>query len=141
MVELSPVFIHFLTEAMEQIPLQKISRQNHVCCQRNFTTKQEDDEFQKKLEAIEDKEGLCTCNVMDLTLQSNHLLEKDQRKIVYEFYFKMFQSFKFKQILGLSFVANISTLTSERKFEEADIMSIGVQVLTVDDIALTIMKN
>ena len=79
---------------------------------------------------------------MDLTFQTNHKLSENKlRKLVYEFYFKMFQSFKFKQILGLCFAANFEVITIERDSKNNNIGQIGVQVLTIDDISLMIMKE
>ena len=36
---------------------------------------------------------------------------EDVKKLLYEFYFKLFQSFKFKQHLGLSFSANFEIVS------------------------------
>ena len=76
---------------------------------------------------LESRENICTCTPLDLTMQTNRLLlVTEQRKLIYEFYFKMFQSYKFKQILGLSFAANLHALVSERKYREHCLSSIGV---------------
>jgi hypothetical protein len=53
----------------------------------------------------------------------------------------MFQSFKFKQNLGLSFAANIEILTIERSTHENNLGSIGVQILTIDEISLMILQQ
>jgi hypothetical protein len=76
---------------------------------------------------------------MDLTFQVNHKLIPKTKNMIYEFYFKMFQSFKFKQNLGLSFAANIEILTVERSTNENNLGSIGVQILTIDEISLMIL--
>ena len=41
--------------------------------------------------------SLCTCTVLDLTFQSNHIILEKTRKTQHDLYFKMFQSFRFKQ--------------------------------------------
>jgi hypothetical protein len=61
--------------------------------------------------------------------------------MIYEFYFKMFQSFKFKQNLGLSFASNIEILTMERTPNDNNLGSIGVQILTIDEISLMILQQ
>lgn len=53
----------------------------------------------------------------------------------------MFQSFKFKQYLGLSFAANFQRIQILPAKTKHKISSIGVQLLTIDDIALMIMKD
>jgi hypothetical protein len=60
----------------------------------------------ERLESIRTTKGVCTCTVLDQTFQANHLIIESTRQLQYELYFKMFQSFKFKQYLGLSFAAN-----------------------------------
>ncbi len=56
----------------------------------------------------------------------------------------MFQSFKFKQILGLAFGANFEVLQLEKNIKEKEdrgIGSIGVQILTIDEISLMIVQD
>lgn len=56
----------------------------------------------------------------------------------------MFQSFKFKQILGLSFGANFDVLSlqkNEKVKDDHNIGSIGVQILTIDEISLMIVQD
>lgn len=56
----------------------------------------------------------------------------------------MFQSFKFKQILGLAFGANFEVLSLEKNIKEKEdrsIGSIGVQILTIDEISLMIIQD
>ena len=88
--------------------------------------------------------GVCTCRVLDLTFQVNHLVSNKCRKLQYELYFKMFQSFKFKQILGLAFGANFEVLQLKKNIKEKEdrgIGSIGVQILTIDEISLMIVQD
>jgi len=50
----------------------------------------------------------------------------------------MFQSYKFKEILGLTFAANFEVISMQRELKETCIGSIGVQILTIDEISLMI---
>ena len=96
----------------------------------------------EKLQSLVDQKLLCTCTALDLTFQVNHHMSKDVKKLLYEFYFKLFQSFKFKQHLGLSFSANFEIVSMKRDDKEKYCLgSIGVQILTIDDIGLMIMQD
>ena len=53
----------------------------------------------------------------------------------------MFQSYKFKQMLGLSFGANFEAITTDREHKKSCIGTIGVQVLTIDEISLLIISD
>lgn len=53
----------------------------------------------------------------------------------------MFQSYKFKQLLGACFAANFEVISVEREENNHSIGSIGVQVLTIDEISLMIMQD
>lgn len=75
---------------------------------------------------------------MDLTFQTNHIILESTRHLMHELYFKMFQSFKFKQHLGACFAANFETISQHNYKLKNSIGSIGVQVLTIDDISLMI---
>ncbi len=55
-------------------------------------------------------------------------------------FFKMFQSYKMKVMLGLSYTANLRVLVFSRNVEHS-ISDLGVQFLTVDEISLTIAKD
>ena len=50
----------------------------------------------------------------------------------------MFQSYKFKEILGLAFAANFEVISLYRETKDTAIGSIGVQILTIDEISLKI---
>eukprot|EP00347_Sterkiella_histriomuscorum_P017752 403348132 len=110
----------------------------------NLSQITQDDEYQrlmKKLALAIDLKKICVCNSLDLTFQTNHFMLPAQKTQIYEFYFKLFQSFKFKQLLGLSFAANFEVITIERPDSHHNIGSIGVQILTIDEIGLMIMKE
>ena len=66
------------------------------------------------------------------------MMSNECRALQYELYFKMFQSFKFKQNLGMCFAANFQTVSAENIKKKNNIGSIGVQVLTIDEISLMI---
>ena len=54
--------------------------------------------------------------------------------------FKMFQSLKFKYLLGLSYAANIGELL-EKTSDEDSFIHLGVQILTIPEISLKIFEN
>lgn len=92
-------------------------------------------------EKVRDAKGICTCTVLDLTFMINHAITDSMRKVMHELYFKMFQSFKFKQYLGLTFAANIVVIQTQSDKVKNRIGSIGVQLLTIEEISLMIMQN
>ncbi len=53
----------------------------------------------------------------------------------------MFQSYKFKEILGLAFAANFEVISLQRESKDTAIGSIGVQILTIDEISLMIFQD
>ena len=53
----------------------------------------------------------------------------------------MFQSYKFKEILGLAFAANFEVISLQRETKDTAIGSIGVQILTIDEISLMIFQD
>jgi len=54
------------------------------------------------------------------------MLTDQCRNLQYELYFKMFQSFKLKQIIGITFAANFEAISVEREAKKHNIGSIGV---------------
>ncbi|CDW74007.1 zinc finger family protein [Stylonychia lemnae] len=102
----------------------------------------EDQILLQQYEQMLEKRQICSCTVLDLSFQCNHLLAKKSMKLIYEFYFQLFQSYKFKQHLGLSFAANFKKLILKRTEQsQYNMGSIGVQILTIDEIGLMIMKE
>jgi hypothetical protein len=54
----------------------------------------------------------------------------------------MFQSYYFKQNLGFAYIANIDSLYHYSSIEnERGILSLGVQILTIEEIGLKIFKD
>jgi hypothetical protein len=53
----------------------------------------------------------------------------------------MFQSYKFKEILGLAFAANYEVISLQRETKHTSISEIGVQILTIDEISLMIFQD
>ena len=77
-----------------------------------------------------------------MTFQVNHQMSKEVKKLLHDFYFKMFQSFRFKQQLGLSFASNFEIVSLERSDSDNYYLgSIGVQILTIDDVGMMIMQD
>ena len=162
-VDTSPAFIPLLTESLSELFLEDfVHTPSHRCCPRCFISPQakqayltrmgklmeEDIEYaggvitEDRVEEMRESKGVCTCSAMELTFQVNHLLtEKKLKELIYELYFKMFQSYKFKQLLGLCFAANFEVISLERDADGNNIGQIGVQILTIDDIGLMIMRD
>lgn len=65
------------------------------------------------------------------------------RKLVYDFLFKLFQSYNFKQCLTSSFGANYEAIMDDQNLKEDNhhISSISVQVLTSSEMAMIILSN
>ena len=78
------------------------------CCSRFFATDDKKMLFEALFESLDEdrKKKVCTCTVLDLCIQTNYLLDDKTQALVYEFFFKMFQSYTFKQDLTLSFSSN-----------------------------------
>ena len=53
----------------------------------------------------------------------------------------MFQSYKFKEILGLAYAANFEVISLQRETNDTAISSIGVQILNIDEISLMIFQD
>lgn len=73
----------------------------HLSQGEGFINEAEDDEgcatfTEETLSEIRNVKGYCTCTVLDLTFQVNHLFLDKTRKTQHDLYFKMFQSFRFK---------------------------------------------
>ena len=54
--------------------------------------------------------------------------------------FKMFQSLKFKNLLGLTYVSNYESLLEEADLQNSYI-HLGVQILTIPEISIKIIQN
>lgn len=78
---------------------------------------------------------------MDLCLQTNNLLDNDTRELVYDFFFKMFQSYRFKQNLTLSFASNYDKVINKTEESDHEISTIGVQVLTSAEMSMIIYSD
>jgi hypothetical protein len=66
--------------------------------------------------------------------------ERVTSKLITNLCFKMFQCYDFKVHLGLAYVANLEKL-SNFKLAMEGILSLGVQLLTIDDITLLALKD
>ena len=92
-----------------------------------------------------DKSGkYCTCSVLDLMCQNDYHLPKEVKKMSMNICYTMFQSYEFKNNLGFAYMANIDKLYKFRhEINESfkGIVSLGVQILTIDDIAIAILKD
>ena len=64
-----------------------------------------------------------------------------QKKSVYDFIFKLFQSYTFKQNLTLSFGANYEKVMCKMKQQNHDISSLSVQVMTSAEMTMLLLKN
>ena len=97
-----PAFIYIIDENLNKVILdEKVFCKNDdhkTCCVREFleqdTTQR--DEFNQIYDNHDEKDKLCTCTTLDLCFQTNGLLDNPTREIVYDFFFKMFQSYHFK---------------------------------------------
>ena len=114
-----------------------------VCCVRAFPPNDatERDEFEQVFQTHSEKENRCSCTPLDLCMQTNYMLDDRTRKIVYDLFFKMFQSYHFKQALTLSFAANYGKIMMKDDESEHGISSIGVQVLTSDEMSMLIFTD
>jgi hypothetical protein len=84
---------------------------------------------------------MCSCSALDLCLQTNALLDDETRTLVYNLFFKMFQSYHFKQCLMLSIAANYASIMAHKQQTEKDISQINVQVMTSDEMCILVFKN
>lgn len=74
-------------------------------------------------------------------MQTNHMLDNETRRIIYDLLFALFQSYRFKQYLTLSLTANYGSIICKTAESEHDIASIGVQVFTSDEMSMLIYTN
>ena len=146
-IEECPTFIYIIDEALNRVVLNKEKfpkNDTHLtCCVRTFVDSDQEQsiQFKKSLDADEDREIFCTCTTLDICMQTNRFLDNPTREIVYDFLFKMFQSYHFKQCLTHSYAANFNSIKHDHLNDDNDINSIGVQVLTSDEMTLLIVKN
>ena len=111
-VEESAVFIHIFEQPLNKIFVDperfKKNGTHKVCCIRACTDADwwKQDEILEVIRSHEDADNLCTCTTLDLCLQTNSLLDEPTKQIVYDLFFKMFQSYHFKQCLILSYGSN-----------------------------------
>ena len=69
-------------------------------------------------------------------------MDEPTKKIIYDLFFKMFQSYHFKQCLILSFASNYENVMEKAGNEsDSNISSIGVQVLTSPEICGILLSN
>ena len=97
-----PVFMHILDIPFNQIFLQPskfVKNEAHdQCCMRVFLDKdlEEKTEYEEVFCTHADKEKLCSCTCLDLCLQTNNVLDEKTKKLIFDFFFQMFQSYHFK---------------------------------------------
>ena len=122
-----------------------VKYEKHYCCTKCFATDADQKKFNQKLGqlTLEQRANFCTCSVLDLLLQTNNAVNDQTRKLVYDFLFKLFQSYNFKQCLTSSFGANYEAIMDDQNLKEDNhhISSISVQVLTSSEMAMIILSN
>lgn len=114
------------------------------CCVRAFICKEEEKAYEATLEGLKqvNVEDLCTCSAYDLCLQINSMLDNQTRELFYEFHFKMFESFEFKQRLTLALTANYnSVMATKAKDSKYHICNINVQVMTSQEMTILLFEN
>lgn len=96
-----PQFLHITEMAFSQVELDGFVKTDAhgECCLRTFAPTDWGEQAEKEYLAAKAKDAenqLCTCTPMDLCMQTNHLLDNAGREVVYNFFFKMFQSYRWK---------------------------------------------
>ena len=143
-IEECPHFLHITAMALCRIMFDKEQRvtESHSCCLRCYLDDPEEKELEQQVvKAKLENDSFCSCTPMDLCLMTNGLLDNEGRDLVYNFFFKMFQSYKFKQHLTLSFASNYGSIINKTQDSEHEISSIGVQVLTSSEMSMIIYKE
>lgn len=67
-------------------------------------------------------------------------MERPALKQISNLFIKMFQTLEFKLHLGLSYIANLKELSNFKQSTEG-ILSLGVQLITIDEIIMLILKD
>ena len=82
----------------------------------------------------------CSCSVIDLICQADQIYSKTLRKKVSKQFMCLFQSYKFKEHLCFSYIANMEHFVSEVG-DAKGIHSLGVQILTMDSVTSRILQD
>lgn len=141
-LEASPLFIHLFTKMFSLIhpnigntehewtPSYYIDNEHKDSCAENFMKQWDDMEIGSS--------HSCTCTLISLIFKMKNKSIEDL--FCDSIVFKMFQSLRFKTLLGFTYIANydymIRTIASSDKY-----IHLGVQILTIPEIALAILKD
>jgi hypothetical protein len=138
----SPLFIHLFTKMFSLIH-PNIGNTNHECSPSYYIDNEHKqscvENWMKHWDQMEDDDHHpCTCTLISLIF-------KIKNKAIEELFcdsiiFKMFQSLRFKNLIGFTYVANykymIETVVDSDKY-----IHLGVQILTIPEIALAILQD
>lgn len=144
-LDLSPLFIHFLTKMFMRIH-PYLGKTNHECAELAYVDEEHKLEwnlqFEKNFETISDQ---TEDHQFTWRWPLISLIFRFKNKSIYKVFtdnviFKMFQSLRFKILLGLAYVSNYDSLL-EDKSNDNGYIHLGVQILTIPEISVRIIEN
>lgn len=94
-IEECPAFTHILDQCFTKIFIdaKKFAKnESHHCCDKVFLKSDTDTKtfFEEIFLTQQGHEKVCSCTCLDLTMQTNNLLDSATKPIVYKFLFLMF---------------------------------------------------
>ena len=116
---------------------------NHECfpyyyIDEEHKTQLEADQNQGNEDMEEDGKHPCTCTLLALFYKVNNSTIEDKMADVV--IMTMFQSLRFKTLLGFAHISNLGDLL-EKGYEMSKYLHLGVQILTIPEISLAIFKQ
>lgn len=141
-LQLSPLFIDLLTTMFASS-----SRSKGITSHKCFPFYYVDEEHKIQLEADETEESdnmeeddkhPCTCTLLALFYRVDDSSIED--KMANTVIITMFQSLRFKTLLGFAHISNLKQLLL-KGYEESKYLHLGVQILTIPEISFVIFQN
>lgn len=120
----------------------KTKHECHPVCYIDEAHKEQVEPELQKIESDMEEDDLhaCTCNLLALTWKIKDV--KIEKMLADQIVFTMFQSLRFKTLVGFAYISNFRYLHErERSYDQNRFTHLSVQILTVPALSLAIMKQ
>jgi hypothetical protein len=139
LISITSVSVHYLTKGLSQCFTDHMT--SHECGLKAYIDEEHEAEcteiFSRSMANSGDQHA-CTCNTLEAIFDSE---DPKIKAIFNSLSLKLFPSMRFKVLLGITYAAKLDKIVNDSYGDENGFRSIGVQILTIDEIGKKIMAT